>query len=168
MDKVPVFGILCGGFFLLLFAGVGIWLILRSVRERKKVGESANWPSVTGVITDSSINKNISASEDDNIPSYSPSISYSYQIGGKDYESKRLMFGAKQSGSYKSAAAVADRYPVGASTPVFYNPADPAEVVLERQSKSSTVALILGIVFLTLSLCTFCIIVGSFASQYLE
>jgi hypothetical protein len=168
MDKVPVFGILCGGLFILFFTGIGIWLILRSISERKKVNESATWPSVTGVITENSIDENALSSDDDNIPSYSPNISYTYQVGGKNYESSRLMFGARQGGSYKSAAAVASRYPVGASTPVFYNSADPIEAVLERQSKSSSVALILGIVFLTLSLCTLCIITGSFASQYLK
>lgn len=166
MDKFPIFGILCGGFLLLLFGGAGIWLIIKSIQDKKKVGESAAWPSTVGTITGSTIAESVSTSDDDNITHYRPVITYTYQIAGVSYESKRLMFGAVESGSNKNAQAVVARYPIGASVPVYYNPLDAKEAVLERQSKSSSVMLILGIVFLVMALCTLCIGLVSIVLNY--
>lgn len=167
MDKLPVFGILCGGFFILLFAGVGVWMILKSNKDKKKVGESTNWPSTSGTITDSHITESVSTSDDNNITYYRPAISYKYEVIGTSYESNRLMFGAAQSGSRGGAQTVVAKYPVGSAVTVYYNPVDPKEAVLERQSKSTNVTMILGIVFIVMAVCVGCIGAISIAAQYL-
>ncbi len=167
MNGFPVIGIICGGFILLLFGAIGILLIFKSVNDKKKVGASASWPSTPGSITRSSIAESVSTSDDDNITHYYPQLTYKYQVAGTTYEGKRIMFGAVESGSHTKAQTTITRYPVGTSVSVYYNPADPKEAVLERQSKSSNIMLILGIVFLGMALCTLCIGIGSIAAQYL-
>jgi hypothetical protein len=167
MNGIPVIGIICGGFFLLLFGAIGILLIFKSVNDKKKVGASANWPSTTGSITRSSVAESVSTSNDDNITHYYPQVTYTYQVAGTTFEGKHIMFGAVESGSHTKAQATIALYPVGKSVSVYYNPADPKEAVLERQSKSSNIMLILGIVFLVMALCTLCIGVGSIGAQYL-
>jgi hypothetical protein len=167
MANFPVFGVLCGGFFLLLFLGVGIWLIVRSIRERNKVDESQGWPTTLGQVIHNSVAESFAAS-DGSVASYHPEITYSYKVHGQDYESSRIMIGAVPSGSQKSARDVTVRFPPGASVTVYYNPADPKESILERKSKSASASLVIGIVFIVLSIVTFCVMVSSIAVQYLK
>jgi hypothetical protein len=167
MASFPLFGILCGGFFLLLFLGIGIWLIVRSIRERNKVDESQGWPTTLGQVLHNSVAESVATSDDD-VTTYHPEITYSYKVNGQDYEGNRIMIGAVPSGTQKSARDVTVRYPPGASVTVYYNPTNPREAILERKSKSASASMIIGIVFIVLSIVTFCVMAGSIAVQYLK
>jgi hypothetical protein len=167
MTNFPILGVLCGGFFLLLFLGVGIWLIVRSIRERNKVDESQGWPTTLGQVIQNSVAESV-ATSDDGVTSYHPEITYSYKVHGQDYESSRIMIGAVPSGSQKSARDVTARFPPGASVTVYYNPSDPRESILERKSKSASASMVIGIIFIVISIATFCVMVGSIAVQYLK
>ena len=74
---------------------------------------------------------------------------YAYQVGGRDYRSTRLYAGRPVlSGSPKIAEAIIAKYPPGASVSVFYNPANPAEAMLEPLNfENAKVALIAAIGF---------------------
>ncbi len=167
MASSSIIGILCGGLFLLIFIGLGIWLVIKSIQDKKKAGESQNWPSTLGTITQSQVSESVSTSDDD-LPSYHPSVKYSYAVGGESFESNKIYFGAVSSGSQKKAQEVIARYSQGSTVTVFYNPINPKEAVLERQSKSTTVMLVLGIVFVLMAVCILCVGVFSVASQYLQ
>ncbi len=74
---------------------------------------------------------------------HTPVVHYEYAVGGKRYDSSRVMalewlnpdIGMARAGIdhvvEKDARAVLDRYPVGSQVRVFYNPSDPSDVVLE-------------------------------------
>ena len=59
MDNLvgPLLGTLCGGFFFLLFVGLGVFLIYRTQQSKKKAQVSQNWPSTPGQITDSHVSR---------------------------------------------------------------------------------------------------------------
>jgi hypothetical protein len=158
-DLFPnLFASLCGGFFVLVLLALGIFLIVFSVRSRKKAEESQAWPNTTGSITLSEV-KRIVNRDDDGNESYAfiPSVEFSYSVAGQSYSGKRLAFGG--SIAQKDPAAVQkglERYPVGAQVTVYYNPEKPSEAVLERQAGGIKWAMTLGILCLVLSFCIAC------------
>jgi hypothetical protein len=151
-------GLLCGGLFILVFAAAGVFLIIQSIRSRKKAETSQSWPATSGQITDARVEHHTSTdSEGDRSDHYTPKVSYTYQVLGQAYEGNKIGFGFQQSfGSQGKAQAALTRFPVGGQATVYYDPNNPAEAVLERKAGGSTVSLILGIVFLVISLCLGC------------
>ena len=154
----PLIGFLCGGFFILLFAGVGGFLIYKSFRDRKKAETSQSWPSTPGQITEARVARSRRTdSEGDADYSYAPAIQYTYQVGGQEYSGNNITFGFRQSfSSQAKAEAALARFPTGGQVTVYYDPSNPGEAVLERKAGSSTLSLVLGIVFLVISLCLGC------------
>jgi Protein of unknown function (DUF3592) len=169
MDNLagPLFGMLCGGFFFLLFLGLGIFLIYRTQQSKKKAQVSQSWPSTTGQITDSQVSRSQSTDSDgDTSTSYSAQVAYTYQVGEQTYSGKQIAFGFNPSYSSESKAqADAARYPVGSQVPVYYDPSKPSDAVLQRQVSGSKVGLILGIIFIIIGVCVTCPVMGvTFAS----
>jgi len=151
-------GMLCGGMFILVFAGAGAFLIYQSIRSRQKAEVSQSWPATSGQITDARVAHHTSTdSEGDRSDHYTPKVSYTYQASGQTYEGSKIGFGMQQSfGSAAKAQATLARFPMGGQVAVYYDPNNPAEAVLERKAGGSTMSLILGIVFLLVSLCLGC------------
>ncbi len=59
-------------------------------------------------------------------------VCYVYRVAGQDYQSTRIYPGRPVfSGNPGAAAAMITRYPAHARVSVHYNPANPAEAVLE-------------------------------------
>ncbi len=58
-------------------------------------------------------------------------IVYSYPVGAARFMSSRVAFHSLASGNRADAAKVASRYPAGSTVPVFYDPQDPEQAVLE-------------------------------------
>jgi len=169
MEFSKLIGPLIGGCFVMVFFIVGITLIVKSIRDKKKAEASTGWPSTPGTITESTIQESVSTDSDgDRRTSFVPIVHYSYQVVGTAYEGKRISFGARSAGSYQSAQQIISVYPKGSSAPVYYDPLNPADAVLERKSASSKVMLILGIVFLAISTCTGLIGVVSLILSYMS
>ena len=154
----PLIGFLCGGFLILLFAGVGGFLIYKSFRDRNKAEISQSWPSTPGQITEARVDRSRRTdSEGDVDYSYAPAIEYTYQVGGQEYSGHNITFGfRKSSSSHAKAEAALARFPIGGQVTVYYDPNNPGEAVLERKAGGSTLSLVLGIVFLVISLCLGC------------
>lgn len=155
MEIADLIGPLIGGCFVGVFLIVGIILIVKSIKDKKKAEASGAWPSTTGTVVESTIKEHSSYDTDDHTQrtTFSPYVKYTYTVMGTAYESHKLAFGAAQSGSYKFAQDLIAAYPAGATVAVYYDPNNPAEAVLMRKSGSSKVMLILGIVFVAVSLC---------------
>ena len=122
-------GLLCGGFFVLVFFIGGVVAIIFGFRNRKKGTESQNWPKVTGTITQTTIKKDTSTDEDGfTTTSFTPEVEYQYQIGSAAYSNKRVSFGGTRSfNSHKKAEASISQYPTNASVLVYYDPQNPEE-----------------------------------------
>ena len=116
--------------------------------SRQKVKASQAWPSTPGLVTGSGVEQS-SGSEGDNV--YRALVTYSYQVGGQQYQNNRRVFGDTVSSSnYGAAARTAARFVASSSVPVYYNPANPQDAVLERTSGVAGLMFGLGALFLLL------------------
>lgn len=109
-----------------------VFIFVETIERISMAKESRGWPSVPGLITASEITSNtsIGAYGSATTTSYHTKVSYGYRVQGHDYESGRVTFGSVGS-SYERAKEVANRYPLGMDVAVFYDPANPAQSVLE-------------------------------------
>lgn len=92
-----------------------------------KTGQAAKWPSTSARIVRSAVK---SQKRQDSSVVNLPSIEYEFAIGGKSYRGSRIS--AVEKAADRDVKATLDRYPVGATAPVYYNPANPEEAVLEH------------------------------------
>ncbi|MCH9693481.1 MAG: DUF3592 domain-containing protein [Gammaproteobacteria bacterium] len=91
---------------------------------------SKDWPSTTGVITHSDVIEESSVDDDS---SYRADIRAHYQVDRKKYRLYEIYPGHSALGSSSNIELVrlSSRYRVGKSVPVYFNPLDPGEAVLE-------------------------------------
>lgn len=118
----------CFGSFLFLgifFAvGAGLswwgWGILQDARV------SETWPSSPGQITHSEIDED----RDEDGTSYHADIAFEYAVNDQRYAGDTVNFG-QYGGSYGHAEEIVNKYPVGESVQVYYDPNEPTTAVLE-------------------------------------
>jgi len=90
-------------------------------------------------------------------------------VAGQEYKGDKITFGFTQGyGNYAKAQAALARYPLGAQVTVYYNPANPTDAVLERKAGGSTISLVLGIIFILVSLCLGCPVIVMIGSSALS
>jgi hypothetical protein len=85
-----------------------------------------NYATTTGVVTHSEVERHAGGKN----TTYSPNIKYTYTVAGKAYSGDRYRFGTGSSND-SSARRIVDEHPVGKQVPVYYNPDDPAEALLQ-------------------------------------
>lgn len=134
-NGVPLFVYL----MLVVPLAIAVALVFSYFHIRKERRLSAKWPTVTGKITTSEVREQIETEEDGdrtrNVIKYVPNIVYSYRVGDRDYFNGRQTWGWDAIYSYREQAADKLKpYPLGAAVPVYYNPADPQDAVLEPTS----------------------------------
>ncbi len=155
MDQFPLyFGLACGGFFFLIVLAAGVGLLIFASRSKKKADLSQGWPSVTGKVLATSVRESRNNEEDRVTVSYYPEVVYQYEVGGRDYSSKRINFGGLI--AQKNAEVVKkvlEQYPVGSTLLVYYDAQNPAEAVIERTSGGAKWALVVGILGLVIAGC---------------
>jgi hypothetical protein len=162
-------GLLCGAGLGLIFIGIGAFLLYKGQQSRKKAGDSQGWPSTQGQIVDARIDRSMHTDSDgDTGYSYTPRVEYTYEFGGVHYHGKNISFGlASGYNRQHQAQEIIDRYQVGSEVPVYYDPANPEDSVLERKAGSFTTTLVIGIVFIIVGLCTSCGVLGASLSGLL-
>jgi hypothetical protein len=150
--------------FALLFAVPGAAVVLgaafavKAVALRRQGLACADWPTVAGRIIGSRIDTAVmdNITENDERGRVRPdeevsaaSVRYAYRVGQHDYQSTRLYLGRTVfSGSPRAAAAVVAKYPPNAAVAIHYNPANPAEAVLEPLNfANANLALVAGLGF---------------------
>ena len=171
-DLGAIIGLVCGGFFVLAFAAAGGFLIYQTIQSRKKADASQAWPSTLGQVTEARVSRHTSTDADgDTSESFTPLVRYRFQVAGQEYEGKKITFGFQQSFSNQAKAQAAlETFPVGRQVSVYYDPNNPSDAVLERKAGGSTLGLVLGIIFLVISLCLGCpgltfALLGAFSSS---
>jgi hypothetical protein len=158
-NMFPVlFAVLCGGFFLLVLLGLGIYLINFSMRSKKKTEDSQNWPSTTGTITLAEAKTSISRDSDgDESVSYYPHVEFTYQVGIQTFNGNRISFGGVVGKNNQAAIQQSlSRYTAGSQVIVFYNPQNNAEAVLERKAGGFKGGMAAGIICVVLAACIAC------------
>jgi len=122
-----------GPLFMALFAmAIPTSIAVAIVVKMNKVRRASRWPAAPGRIVGSKARK-VTTKQSGGAPSVGnmPDITYVYTVDGVEHRGKRIGIGEIKPDSPEVEAAL-DRYQVGRTGPVFYNPENPDEAVLER------------------------------------
>jgi hypothetical protein len=140
-----------GIIMIVVFLGGGLWVILGTIRNRKKGEASLNWPSTSGTIIRTWVEE--SYTEDDDgwkTYTYSPRWEYQFIFMGRTYTCNRLSYGAtKGYGSESEATQALSRYPVNTKVQVYYDPNNAEDAVLIPGAKGTMIGFFLGGIFVT-------------------
>ena len=118
-----------------------IWAVLMSLlafrgwKDLEKSLASKDWPVTDGKITLSKVE--IKRGSRDQGWTYTVNVKYSYLVDGVKYSGDKISFGYYSSSSPRKANEIKRSYPVGKQVPVYYNPEDPYESVLETKSAAN-------------------------------
>lgn len=115
---------------LAILGGLGYYLYKRNQQSMAYRQSTQTWQSTTGTVVMSSVQRKRTGRSYSNYPV----VVYLYQVNGQQYQSQRIKAGeqflnVRLSGQ---AEATVRKYPIGSTATVYYNPANPAESVLER------------------------------------
>ena len=141
----PVVGLIVGSFLAAVGFAVTCWL---GKPIRDQAAASVAGPSTEGRI----IRSRLDRSHRDGSTSLTADIGYEYAVAGATHEGCRVWIGDDYSSSPgREFRAAVDRYPEGARVTVFYDPADPAESVLEPGATwSGSIVFLVGLGLLAL------------------
>jgi hypothetical protein len=108
------------------------------VYKTREVQRAARWPSAQGRIVHARV-RAVRRKQADGSPTVAnvPDVEYAYSVDGVEYTGKRIGIGDDSS----EVDAALDRYQVGSTGPVYYNPANPREAMLERDPPASPTVL---------------------------
>jgi hypothetical protein len=144
-----------------VFGAAGVGLLIFGFVQRRKAKLTESWPTARGTIISARLDQHTSEERRDGhsytSTSYNPVVEYTYQIGQQTYQGNRVFPGATMSYDLGTAQGIVNRYQPGMAVNVHYDPANPAQAVLETQSKGGNLFLILGAVFAVLGLLGGCI-----------
>ncbi len=150
-------GVLTGGCFVTIFLGVGIFMLVKHFQGKKKSEESQAWSATTGQVTQSYVRESQSYDSEGYLTtSYYPEVRYTYQVMGAAYSGDKISFGGSVGGSRKKAQEAIAQYPAGKTVPVYYDPNNPEDAVIERKMGNKGF-LIAGIVFTLIGAGTACV-----------
>ncbi len=132
--------------YVLLFSSVGDLGAIQSTKE--KIIKAKSWSSTTGTVLSSDVTyKTKPYSQIFTRTGYQPDIKYSYGVAGKKYIGHNHWYDndalysiddSHRSSTLYKGLPIRDYltkfYPVNKTTGVIYNPANPAEAILERSN----------------------------------
>ncbi len=140
--------------WMFLFIMGGVIVLIYSINIVYRGISSYSWPYCSGKIISSGLQQTERLDPGEGIDkTYSPKIVYEYAVNGARYTNDRIFFGEFGSGIKSSIKRIADKYPPGKEVPVYYNPKNPQEAVLEKGVKAIIlIPLISGIIFLLIGI----------------
>ncbi|RUL74560.1 DUF3592 domain-containing protein [Dyella choica] len=166
--------ILFPSLFSLVFIFIGVGIISFGKNTAAKAKQSLSWPSTEGEIAHSAVLYQTDTSNDQGdafdtqtdtsntiraTSTYKADIVYRYKVRGKSYSSSKISF-MDFASTNNRAQSVVNRYPDNSTVQVYYNPANPADAVLEPGDASGITLLyaigslfaVAGLFFLLMSL----------------
>jgi hypothetical protein len=138
-----------------MFGLLGLILLL-VYRSRLNVDKKIkSWPSVPGTITSSRVSKKEVSVESHGSTSlqtqYEPHVKYSYTVTGTLYHGERIGNGILVSSLSGPSKRIVKRFTAGATVPVYYDPEDPSQAVLEKTRLSDEIGFLVGVGFCFIS-----------------
>ena len=133
---------------------VGLGLFLFGLFQVRKLRASRNWLMAAGIVREVLVEFQAAtqSGDSDDSDSYTPVVKYGFGVAGKPYLGTRIRFDAKSFQSDAAARKSVAGFRPGLPVTVFYNPANPADCVLERKNTAGWVFLILGAFIVLLAL----------------
>lgn len=122
--------------FFMIFLMVGIAFVSFGVSLLQQGIASQSWYPTDGKIITSNIETHEETHHSDHgtthSTTYGANIVYQYTVNGINYSSNKVSLGDYSSSDANHAQQIVNRYPVGESVTVYYNPENPSDAVLER------------------------------------
>ena len=133
--------LLFGTGFALLMLPLGALLVGSGLFALQRRGSSGRWPQVPATVELSEVRRD-SLGES---PMYKPVIRYRYAAPGGTFTGDKLAATGRLYPKQAAAQKVVDRYPVGTTVMARYNPADPAEAMVEKEGFGGLWFILLGL-----------------------
>lgn len=119
-----------------IIAVVFLALARRGSRQTQAVQD---WMETQGRILHADVQARRSRSGTGYSTSYYPLVVYEYEVGGRRYQSQQIRAGHQVglgfAGMVQNQVA---KYPIGATVPVYFNPNDPSQAVLDKSGSMAT------------------------------
>ena len=112
----------------------GLWVRARSRQTR-------TWPQGVGRITELRVVREPTM---DHVPLFFPHVRYAYRVAETAYLGTRLRVGDHATSSESHARARLEPFQIGAPVPVFHDPRDPEQSVLEHGSSGLAAVLVVS------------------------
>ena len=116
------------GFIFLLFNTIFLAVIFSA---QKDASAAKKWPTTVGTVLMSTLESRLT---NNGRHAQYPVVFYSYQAGGRSYESNRIAPGPEVGGTGAPKRLAA--YQTGSQVTVYYNPNNPSDAVLETKVPS--------------------------------
>lgn len=153
--------VLLGGTFLIIVAStclpmllVGGILYFIAQRGMRSAKITQTWPTTNGQIMFSTVQARTTSSSEGTSTSHYPVVTYQYQVGGQMYQSNSLYAGSEVGYWRGKAERKAAQYPQGAMVPVYFNPMNPSQSVLETTAPGSKLMMWIVIVLAVITVIT--------------
>jgi hypothetical protein len=130
------------------FLAFGLFFAAAGTRNLIHASASRGWQSTSAEILSSEVEPGISTNRrtGSSRTTYTPRISYRYQVAGNTYTSDRAAF--IYNSSSRKAQTFVERFPPGAQVTAYYNPGHPAEAVLMREGYGTLwIFVVFGLLF---------------------
>lgn len=119
-----------------VFVGVVAFVGAMALKTLKAARASRSWPVAAGTVLSGDIREMTERDSDGGVTTYHiPRLRYAYEVAGRSFESGRIRFGDVRE-SLKGARKILERYAVGSTVQVRYDPANPANATLETKAGS--------------------------------
>lgn len=133
-----------------LMTGIGLLLIAAGLQTIRLGFGSRNWPSVDAIVTATGVSVSSGGEESDT--TYTPQITYEYDVDDTAYVGSRYSFGSTKDPSFKSReqaeAWLEEHCPVDSRIAVHYDPDQPGISVVEPGVWRSLFTILAGVAFL--------------------
>jgi hypothetical protein len=142
MDPTIIFGLLGGGLSLVaglcaclsplvILGGFAMFFVRRNKQAVAIRGAAQHWQNTQGVVVSSEMRANHAGSG----YTLEPHIAYTYSVGNRQMRGMVVRAGEDKlrvSAGVNVAWEIVNRYPVGTTVTVYYDPANPVNSALER------------------------------------
>jgi len=110
-----------------VFSLLAVGLIILGLLTLRQTPRSRRWAKVEGKVITSNVNEFTGKGG----RTYRPMVIYAYSVGAVRFMSSRIASRPLASSDRSAAARFVEKYPVGKTVQVFYDPQDPEQAVLE-------------------------------------
>lgn len=147
----------------IILAIIGIVWIIATIVTNGKLNSATGWYLTNATITNSVAQPVIQATDytsvqasqiqlNNTTSSYIPRIVYTYTINGKNYQSNQVFYGVEQILNSSQIIPFMDKYRVGTTIPIYYNPANPQQAYIILSAHASYWGIILGIILILIAI----------------
>lgn len=146
-----------------ILAIIGIVLIVQTIIQNRRLGNIDSWfltnatvvNAVAQPVTTAAGHVPVDATNITHIPDttarYTPRVVYKYNVNGKEFQSNQVFYGGDPQLNSTEITAFMDKFRIGSTIPIYYNPADPQQSYVVVTGHQSYWGIIFGVVLILLA-----------------